>query len=113
MILLDELKQEIPEIEAMLAEAGDALRPDELRAKASELEQKSAEPGFWDDQANAQKVMKEKKSLEDRVSEFEGLQGRLEDLSVMIEMAEEADDADTAEEAKACRAWFPSPSLVL
>ena len=101
MILLDELKQQIPELEAMLAEAEDALRPEELRAKASELEKKSAEPGFWDDQENAQKVMKEKKSLEDRVSEFEALSGRLEDLGIMIEMAEEADDADTAEEAKA------------
>ena len=45
--------------------------------------------------------MKEKKSLEDRVAEFEGLTGRLEDLAIMIEMAEEADDEETAEEAKA------------
>lgn len=100
MILLDELKQEIPDLEAMLKEAEEALRPDELRAKAAELEKKSAEPGFWDDQTNAQKVMKEKKSLEDRVSEFECLTGRLEDLTIMIEMAEEADDEETAAEAK-------------
>ena len=101
MILLDELKQEIPDLEAMLKEAEEALRPDELRAKAAELEKKSAEPGFWDDQGSAQKVMKEKKSLEDRVSEFESLTGRLEDLTIMIEMAEEADDEETAAEAKA------------
>ncbi len=103
MILLDELKQSMPELEAQLAEAGAALRPDDLKAKAAELEKKSSEPGFWDDQQNAQKVMKEKKSLEDRVSEYEGLCGRLEDLTIMIEMAEEADDEETAAEAKAER----------
>ncbi|MGX8773768.1 MAG: peptide chain release factor 2 [Bacillota bacterium] len=103
MILLDELKQNMPELEAQLREAGEALRPDELKAKAAELEKKSAEPGFWDDQAEAQKVMKEKKSLEDRISEYEGLTGRLEDLAIMIEMAEEADDEETAGEAKAER----------
>ena len=96
MILLDELKQEIPELEHMLSEAEEALRPDELRAKAAELETKTTEQGFWDDQNRAQKIMKEKKSLEDRVSEYESLNGRLEDLKIMIEMAEEADDAETA-----------------
>ena len=104
MILLDELKQEIPELEHMLSEAEEALRPDELRAKAAELETKTTEQGFWDDQNRAQKIMKEKKSLEDRVSEYESLNGRLEDLKIMIEMAEEADDAETAEEAKAEKA---------
>ncbi len=99
MILIDELKQELPELEAELAEAKEALRPDELREKARELEQKSAEPGFWEDQENAQKVMKEKKSLEDLVGEYDSLEGSLEDLNVMIEMAEEADDEETAEEA--------------
>ena len=101
MILIDELKQELPELEAELAEAKEALRPDELRAKATELEKKSAEPGFWDDQESAQKIMKEKKSLEDLVNEYDGLASGLEDLAVMIDMAEEADDEETAEEARA------------
>ena len=101
MILIDELKQEIPELEAMLSEAGEALRPDELREKAAELEKKSAEPGFWEDQEKAQKIMKEKKSLEDLVAEYDGLAAGLEDLRVMIDMAEEADDEETAEEARA------------
>ena len=104
MILLDELKQEIPELEHMLNEAEEALRPEELHAKAIELEKKTTEQGFWDDQNRAQKIMKEKKSLEDRVSEYEGLSSRLEDLKIMIEMAEEADDTETAEEAKAEKA---------
>ncbi|MDO4177385.1 MAG: peptide chain release factor 2 [Bacillota bacterium] len=99
MIIIDELKSEIPELEAALAEASESLKPDELRAKAGELEKKTMEPGFWDNQEEAQKVMKEKKLLEDRLDELDGITSRLEDLQVMIEMAEEAEDEDTAAEA--------------
>ena len=101
MILIDELRQEMPALEAELREAKEALKPEDLREKAAELEKKSAEPGFWEDQEGAQKIMKEKKSLEDLVDEYDGLAGRLEDLAVMIDMAEEADDEETANEAGA------------
>lgn len=101
MILIDELKQEIPELRNMLKDASESLHPEELKTRAGELEQRCMAPGFWDDQETAQKVMKEKKSLEGRLEELESLTGRLEDLEVMIEMAEEMDDEATAEEAKA------------
>lgn len=101
MIITDELKQELPVLEKMIKETEEALRPEELRAKATKLEEKSAEAGFWDDQENAQKVMKEKKSLEDLVDEYDGLVSSFEDLGVMIDMAEEADDEETANEAVA------------
>ena len=52
-------------------------------------------PGFWDDPESAQKVMKEKKSIEDKLGELDRLNTSLEDLKVMIEMAEEADDEET------------------
>ena len=99
MIIIDEIKTEIPELEKALAEISDSLKPDKLRAKADQLEKQTMETGFWDNQEKAQKVMKEKKSLEDRLGELEGLQSKFEDLLVMIEMAEEADDEDTAGEA--------------
>ena len=99
MIILDELKSEIPALKESLRETAEAMKPEELRAKAAELEKETMESGFWDNQEKAQKVMKEKKSLEDSLSELEGLQSELEDLLVMIEMAEEAEDEETAAEA--------------
>ena len=99
MILIDEIKLDIPELEKELAEASASIKPNELRVSLEELEKKSMASGFWDDQENAQTVMKKKKSIEDRLGELGGLKGRLEDLQVMIEMAEEADDEATAEEA--------------
>lgn len=100
MIITDELKLEIPELERQLSEAEASLRPKQLREELRKLDEQSITPGFWDDQENAQKVMKQKKSVEDRLEELESLSGRLEDLQVMIEMAEEAEDEATAEEAR-------------
>ena len=100
MILLDELKQEMPELAEQLNEATESLKPEELKKELAGLEEQSMAPGFWDNQENAQKVMKHKKSVEDKLEELQSLTGRLEDLQVMIEMAEEADDEETAAEAK-------------
>ncbi len=108
MILIDDLKIEIPELEKALAEAGDSLKPAELRSRVEELEKETMEPDFWANQEKAQKVMKEKKSLEDRLNELDSLGNRLEDLKVMIEMAEELDDADTADEARTEKAALAS-----
>ncbi|MDO4834239.1 MAG: peptide chain release factor 2 [Bacillota bacterium] len=99
MIIIDEIKTELPVLEKELAEIRDSLKPEELRTKADELEKKTMEPGFWEKQEEAQRVMKEKKQLEDRLDELEGLTSRMEDLQVMIEMAEEAEDEETAAEA--------------
>ena len=100
MILIDELNAEIPALEHMLKEAGDSLNPEELKSKLSGLDEKTAAPDFWNNQEEAQKVMKEKKSIENRIGEFEGLTSRLEDLMVMLEMAEEAEKSGDTDEAE-------------
>ena len=100
MILLDELKLEIPELEHSLAEADAALGTDTLKEELAKLDEQTMQPGFWEDQEKAQKVMKSKKSIEDKLGELDRLNTSLEDLKVMIEMAEEADDEETALEAK-------------
>lgn len=98
MILVDEIKAEIPELENALADTADSLKPGALKTRAEELERLSMEAGFWDDQKKARKIMREKKSIEDRLSELNDLTSRLEDLRVMIEIAEESEDEATAEE---------------
>ena len=100
MILIDELNAEIPALEHMLKEAGDSLNPEELKSKLTGLDEKTAAPDFWNNQEEAQKVMKEKKSIENRIGEFEGLTSRLEDLMVMLEMAEEAEKSGDTDEAE-------------
>ena len=73
--------------------------PAGLKKDIEALEQKSMEPGFWDDQMTAQKVLKEKKSKEDDLAQFDKLEAALGDLEVLVELAEEEGDEELAAEA--------------
>jgi peptide chain release factor 2 len=63
-----------------------------LRRRIDEIEQISQQEGFWDDHEGAQKLLKEKKRLDSRVAEYEGLRRALEDVGVLIEMAQEEEE---------------------
>ena len=73
--------------------------PAGLKKDIDALTEKSMEPGFWDDQSTAQKVLKEKKAKEDDLAQFEKLQAELGDLEVMVELAMEAGDEELEAEA--------------
>lgn len=68
---------------------------EELNRTNREIEQ----PGFWDKLEYAQKVMKEKKSMEQTVDNFESLEKKLSDIEEMMEITEMEEDAgaDAAE----------------
>jgi len=57
-------------------------------------------PAFWEDQARAQKVLKEKGLLERVVKDFDALALVRDDIATLLELATEMEDRDTAEEAK-------------
>src|SRR5699024_9873522 len=52
------------------------------------------EPGFWDNQDEAQKVINESNALKKRVEQFEGLEENLEDLEVSYELVMEEQDEE-------------------
>ena len=72
-----------------------------LEREIEELEQQAAEPGLWDDPEAAQKVTSGLSHRKSRVSRLRGVEQRLDDLDVLIELAQEADDEGAGEEAKA------------
>ena len=51
-----------------------------------------ASPGFWDDIDRAQKVNQRAHSVEARILHFKSLNGRADDLEVLIGLADEEDD---------------------
>ncbi len=69
-----------------------------LRETLKSLDEKTQAEGFWEDHENAQKVMKEKKSIENKIEEYEALATEIEDVEVLISLAEEADDASMVKE---------------
>lgn len=65
-----------------------------------ELEKQEADPKFWDDMENSQKVIKRSKQLKDKISAYEELKNLREDTLMMIELAEEENDASMAPDVK-------------
>ncbi|NLY50892.1 MAG: peptide chain release factor 2 [Firmicutes bacterium] len=70
-------------------------------ARIKELEEQIAQPGFWDDPSQAEKVMPELTSLKDKVHRYQELMQEAEDLAVLLELGREAEDEATAHEVAA------------
>ena len=63
-----------------------------LDKRLKEINRRVEAEGFWEDHENAQKVLKEKKSIEVKLQEFRNLETSFSDVEVLIELAEEAED---------------------
>lgn len=48
--------------------------------------------GFWDDHEQAQIILKNKKRIETKIDEYEGLASKFDDVQVMITLSEEEND---------------------
>lgn len=71
-----------------------------LRKRLIELTEKSEEEGFWNDRENATKVLKDKKSIENKTQEYEDIKTLVDDIEILIQMAEEEDEASLVDEIK-------------
>ncbi len=58
------------------------------------------DPSFWNDQVEAQRVMKAKSLLESDIDLAASIEGLIEDAGVLLELAREEEDALSAEEAE-------------
>ncbi len=66
----------------------------ELERTNREIEQED----FWNNLEYAQKVMREKKNMEDTLAEYEGLEKSLNDVSELIELAEMEEEGGAGQE---------------
>ena len=57
IIALEDAKYKLVGMRAEVKELGSALKIDELRVIAAELDEKTLDPNFWSDQENSGKVM--------------------------------------------------------
>ena len=84
-----------------LAEVEGYLHVDESRALVADLEQRSAEPGFWDDANAARETMARLAKAKDDVAGIESAHAKLDDAQAAFELATEMDDDDLLAEAQA------------
>lgn len=73
---------------------------DKMRGEIAELGEQVAAPDLWDDQDNATRVTGRLSMLQGEVDRFTELNGRVEDLGIMVEMGQEEGDTETLAEAE-------------
>ena len=100
-IALENAKRDLVDMREKVRDLGSALRIEDLKARVAELEQKTADPAFWNDQENSSKVLQELKQSKDTIEEYEALCARLEDAIALAEIALEEEDDSCTEEVEA------------
>ena len=74
--------------------------PPALIAKIQDLEQRAAQPEFWDDQSTAQQVLQELNDLKSNLEQYQDWQSTLEDTKAIAELLELESDEALATEAQ-------------
>jgi peptide chain release factor 2 len=91
----------IKQLQATMRTIEQVLDLPRMRAEIDDLGAQVAAPDLWDDQANAQRVTGRLSVLQGDLDRFTGLQRRLDDLEVLVELAQEEGDAESMREAEA------------
>lgn len=69
-----------------------------MKNELEELEQRAAEPGFWNDTENSQRVLQRTKSLQNKIDFYNKLIKDCEDVVVLTELGLEEKDESVLEE---------------
>jgi peptide chain release factor 2 len=92
MLEFEEYKGRLNALKPTLRNLGEALHLDAARKEIGELEEESAQEGFWNDLQRSQKVQQRVKQLRAKLARFEKLQSQWNDLFAICEMALEEKD---------------------
>ena len=87
MIQFDGFKQQLLAAKPVFAQLQAAFDLENGKKEIAELEEKSADPNFWNDLAASQKTLKRIKQLKDKQSSYDHLYRSWEDLMTLCEMA--------------------------
>lgn len=79
-----------------LTKSGGIFDFDGLVAKVEEIDWKMAEDGFWDKPEEAQELLKQKKSYENRINSYSELELGIKEIPDLLEIAEELEDEHEA-----------------
>ncbi len=100
MLQFEELRLELEGMEPDIKELANALGLDKMKMEIEQLEQRAAQPGFWDDVDNSQKILQKTGTLKNKVAAYDELVTAYEDTLALIELANEEEDLSLLEEAQ-------------
>lgn len=92
LLQYDEYKVKLQALKPQILDLREALGLDRMMTEIEELELKAAQPGFWDDMENSQKVLQKTSQLKANVENYNKLYTLCEDVETMLEMAAEEED---------------------
>ena len=98
IIQLEQAKLSLNELRDGIHDLGDSLKVDSLKAEVEVLENKTAEPGFWDKPEQSQVVLKQLKQKKGALERYISLKKSFDDIETLIEIALEDDDESLVDE---------------
>ncbi|HET6498455.1 MAG TPA: peptide chain release factor 2 [Coriobacteriia bacterium] len=97
---MQDRSSDIAELKDRVEKMGEYLQIDAKRDEIAGLEAKASEPGFWDDQSSAQRVMARAADLRDEVAAYEAVRASLGDAEAGNELVVAESDEELAAEIR-------------
>jgi peptide chain release factor 2 len=94
-----EIDEKIKDLKKRIGDLTTRLNIDEKRKELRELEAKSAKGDFWQDQIEAQKVMRQIARLKEEIASIEELNSSIGETKAMGELVEKEEDEKAIEES--------------
>jgi peptide chain release factor 2 len=98
MLQLEEMRLTLVGMQPELRDLKEAIGYDGLVNQVAELEEKAAQPGFWDNVEASQKTLQITRQYKDRIEQYDAMCVNCEDALTLIELAEEENDPSMLEE---------------
>jgi peptide chain release factor 2 len=100
---MDELdfSVEIAALRSTFADIRSVVGVERLETEIADLSEQAGAPDLWDDTEKAQKVTSALSHRQAELAKINGIQSRLDDLEIMVELANDESDAAAAAEAVA------------
>ena len=91
--------QELKDLRATMDSVREVTDLDKLKPRSPTSSEQAGAPDLWDDPEKAQKVTSRSATASSELARITGIDERLDDLEVLVELANEMDDEDAAAEA--------------
>ncbi len=96
-----DIDAQIKQLQATMRTIEQVLDVDAMKVEIADLGEQVAAPDLWDDQENATRVTGRLSTLQGELDKFTELNGRIDDLEIMVELAQEEGDAEALADAEA------------
>ncbi len=85
-------RERIEDVADLVSRLGESIHIEDLKKKYEDLNQQTLDPGFWEDSAHAQKIVKEQNVLSSRIKVYDELTEGIEEARMLLDLMEEEDD---------------------